>query len=134
MQYIQEQNGTKNLENYMASRMNFFNEHPNEAHIFFEALLNPPAHLSEEIRQALSEFNGLNEKMYNTTLDSLILRDGISRDDAIAYFHLLQLMLNGYFSSPAFQNTEMQKKVEMHEMIVSKLLDCMLYGIVKGEI
>lgn len=134
MQYIQEQNGTKNLENYMASRMNFFNEHPNEAHIFFEALLNPPVHLSEEIRQALSAFNELNEKMYNATLDSLILRDGISRDDAIAYFHLLQLMLNGYFSSPAFQNTELQKKVEMHEMIVSKLLDCMLYGIVKGEI
>ena len=133
MQYIQEQNGTKNLENNMASRMNFFNEYPNEAHIFFESLLNPPVHLSEEIRQILTEFNGLNDKMYNVTLNSLILRDGISMDDAISYFHLMQLMLNGYFSSPAFQNTELHKKVEIHEMIVSKLLDYMLYGIAKGE-
>lgn len=133
MQYIQEQNGTKNPKNYMTSRMNFFSEYTNEAHIFFEALLNPPIHLSFEIQQALAEFNELNEKMYNATLDSLILRDGISRDDAISYFHLMQLMLNGYFSSPAFQNTEIQKKVEMHEMIVSRLLDCMLYGIAKGN-
>lgn len=41
MQYIQKRNGTKNLESYMAARMDFFNEYPNEAHIFFEALLNP---------------------------------------------------------------------------------------------
>lgn len=134
MQYIQEQDGTKNAKNYMTSRMDFFNQHPKEAHIFFEALLNPPLHLTEEIRQSLTDFNKLNEKIYSATLDSLILRDGISRDDAVSYFHLMQLMLNGYFSSPAFRNTALPEKVEMHEMIVSRLLDCMLYGIAKGEI
>ena len=81
----------------------------------------------------LSEFNTLNEKMYNRTLDSLILRDGISREDAVSYFRLMQLMLNGYFSSPAFQNTDLPEKVKTHEMIVPKLLDYMLYGIAKGE-
>lgn len=133
MQYIQEREGAKNLESYMAARMDFFNEYPNEAHIFFEALLNPPDNLSEKIQQTLTEFNGLNEKMYIQTLDTLILRNGISREDAISYFHLMQLMLNGYFSSPVFHNTELQEKVEIHEMIVPKLLDCMLYGIAKGE-
>ena len=46
----------------------------------------------------------------------------------------MQLMLNGYFSSPAFQHMDLQKKVEIHEMLVPKLLDHMLYGIAKGEI
>ena len=133
MQYIQEREGTKDPERYMAVRMEFFNACPREAHIFFEALLNPPAHLSGEVRQALAAFNELNETMYRETLDSLTLRDGISKKDAISYFHLMQLMVNGYFSSPAFQGTALQKKMEMHEMIVPKLLNCMLYGIAKGE-
>ena len=61
MQYIQEREGTKDPERYMAVRMEFFNACPREAHIFFEALLNPPAHLSGEVRQALAAFNELNE-------------------------------------------------------------------------
>lgn len=134
LSYLKEQDRTKDLENYMSARMDFFNKYPDEARIFFEALLSPPLHLSDKINQMLSEFNILNEKMYNRTLDSIILRDGISREDAVSYFHLMQLMLNGYFSSPTFQNTNMSQKVEMHEMIVSKLLDYMLYGIAKGEI
>lgn len=134
LSYLKEQDRTKDLENYMSARMDFFNKYSDEARIFFEALLSPPLHLSDKINQMLSEFNILNEKMYNRTLDSIILRDGISREDAVSYFHLMQLMLNGYFSSPTFQNTNMSQKVEMHEMIVSKLLDYMLYGIAKGEI
>ena len=71
--------------------------------------------------------------MYRETLDSLTLRDGISQKDAISFFHLMQLMVNGYFSSPAFQGTALPKKAEMHEMLVPNLLNCMLYGIAKGE-
>ncbi len=131
--YLQSQNCTESLDNYMSARMEFFDSLPNETHIFFEALLTPPPHLADRINPILSEFNALNEKMYNKALDSLILRDNVSRDDALSYFHLMQLMLNGYFSSPAFQNTDISEKVKIHEMIVSKFLDYMLYGIVKGE-
>ncbi|MDD5934821.1 MAG: TetR/AcrR family transcriptional regulator [Clostridiales bacterium] len=131
--HLNEQERTKNLQNYMSARMDFFNKYPRESRIFFEALLSPPPHLLSQISQMLSEFNRLNEKMYNRTLDSVILRDGISREDAISYFHLMQLMLNGYFSSPTFHNTDLSEKIEIHEMIVSKLLDYMLYGIAKGE-
>lgn len=130
---LSSQEHTEDLESYMSARMGFFNTYPDEAHIFFEALLAPPPHLTDKINPILSEFNALNDKMYNQTLDSLSLRDNVSREDALNYFHLMQLMLNGYFSSPAFQNTEMPEKVKMHEMIVSKLLDYMLYGIAKGE-
>ncbi|MGN0402241.1 MAG: TetR/AcrR family transcriptional regulator [Acetatifactor sp.] len=133
MSYLKNQNHTESLDDYMSARMDFFNSNSNETRIFFEALLTPPPHLSDRIHSMLSEFNTLNEKMYNQALDSLILRDTVSREDALTYFHLMQLMLNGYFSSPAFQNMDISEKVKMHEMIVSKLLDYMLYGIAKGE-
>lgn len=133
IRYIREREGTDHLENYMAARMDFFRDFPREARIFFDALLNPPIHLSEDIRQSLADFNALNEKIYEKTLDTLLSRDGISRADAISYFHLLQLMLNGYFSSPAFQSATWQEKAELHEKILPKLFDCMLYGIAKGE-
>lgn len=132
LQYIQDQGGTQDLEGYMAARMDFFTAHPNEAHIFFEALLNPPAHLSAQVQQALTDFSALNERMYGETLDALELRDGISREDAFCYFHMMQLMVNGYFSSPAVQSAAFEKRVELHERIVPRLLDCMLYGIAKG--
>lgn len=133
MGYVQKQNATDSLENYMAARLDFFHAYPNESHIFFEALLSPPPELAEEVNEALSEFMRLNEKLYDRTLGAIILRDGIAKEDALSYFHLMQTMLNGYFSSPAFQNMNLQKKVEIHEMIVPKLLDYMLYGIAKGE-
>lgn len=133
IRYMKNRDGTKNLESYMAARMDFFNEYPREAHIFFDALLNPPLHLTEEIHQSLSEFNELNEKTYEKALDTLNLRDGISKADAVSCFHLFQTMLNGYCSSPAFQNLKLQEKAELHEKILPKLFNCMLYGIVKGE-
>lgn len=132
LQYIQDQGGTQDLESYMAARMDFFTAHPNEAHIFFEALLNPPAHLSAQVQLALADFSALNERMYSETLDALEMRDGISREDAFCYFHMMQMMVNGYFSSPAVLSAAFEERVELHERIVPRLLDCMLYGIAKG--
>lgn len=131
--YLRQRDGADTPEGYLAARMDFFKEHPREAHIFFEALLNPPAHLSGEIRHSLAEFNEMTEEIYLQTLNSLVLRDGISRENAVSYFHLMQLMLNGYFSSPAFQRTALEEKAKMHEMLLPKLLDLMLHGIAKGE-
>lgn len=123
-----------NMESYLTARMDFFSQNPKEARIFFDALLSPPGHLFEEITQALQEFNELNEKIYSQTLEGLILRDGINNEEATSYFHLMQTMLNGYFSSPTFQNADMGQKVELHEKTVSKLLDYMLYGIAKEDL
>ena len=131
--YVRECGGAKDLKGYMAVRMDFFRTFPNEAHIVLEAQLNPPAHLSDEINRALTEFHTLNEQVYLKTLDTLDLRDGITREDAVSYFHLMQTMLNGYFSSPVFQNVVFKEKAKMHEVAVLKLFDFILYGVAKGE-
>lgn len=133
IQYVNEQGGATNLKRYMAVRMDFFNTFSNEAHIFFDALLNTPPHLIEEINETLAEFNVMNERICKKTLDTLTLRDGITMDDALSYFHLMQTMLNGYFSSPSFQNVVLNEKVKIHETAIPKLFDFILYGIAEGE-
>lgn len=131
--YVSENDGTEDLKGYMKARMDFFHSYPKEAHIFFDAILNPPKHLSDEIEKTLTEFNRLNDRICKKTLEKLILREGIRTEDVLSYFHLMQTTLNGYFSSPAFQNVVWKEKVKMHETIIPKLLDLMLYGIAKGE-
>lgn len=127
--YVNENDGAADLRGYMTARMDFFDAFPNEAHIIFDALLNPPQHLSGEINQTLEEFNGLNDRICKETLETITLRKGIEMEDALTYFHLMQTTLNGYFSSPAFQNVDFKEKVKLHEKIIPKLLDLMLYGI-----
>lgn len=71
--------------------------------------------------------------MFKKTLDTIILREGMKMEEALSYFHFIQTMLNGYFSSPAFQNVDLDEKVKIHETIIPKLLDLILYGIAEGE-
>ena len=64
MNYLKGRNCTENPAQYMSARMEFFNNHSKETHIFFEAFLSPPSHLSDKIRLILSEFNSFNESMF----------------------------------------------------------------------
>lgn len=65
-------------------------------------------------------------------VSGITLRDGITEEDAIDYFHQIQSMFNGYFSSSAYHYMTLDKRIKEHEMNLSKLLDFMLYGIAKG--
>ena len=115
---IEESGCTSDQLQYMKLRMRFFTEYPNEAHIFFEAILQP--------------FEEINEKIYRSVVATITLRDGITEEDAINHFRLMQRMFNGYFSSSAYRSMTLDKQIKEHEMNLSKLLDFMLYGIAKG--
>ena len=132
-EYIRERNCPDDLMQYMNIRMDFFKEYPNEAHIFFESLLNPQPQLKDEIAEAMGELEELNERIYLKTVRSVTLRDNVTREDALLYFRQMQVMFNGYFSSPSYQNTTLDEKVKIHETNIPKLFDFMLYGIAKGD-
>ena len=97
MEYIKAKNCSDDLMEYMNVRMGFFREYPKEAHIFYEALLNPQPHLQAEIGQAMQEFEELNERVYRKTLQSVTLRDSVTMEDALLYFRQMQTMFNGIF-------------------------------------
>ena len=129
---IEESGCVSDQLQYMELRMHFFTEYPNEAHIFFEAILQPQERLRERIEQILEPFEEMNEKIYRRVVSGITLRDGITEEDAIDYFRQMQRMFNGYFSSLAYRCMTLEKRIREHELSLSKLLDFMLYGIAKG--
>ena len=130
--FVREEGGEANLNRYIAARMRFRESCPREARILFEALITPPPRLAGAIGGALGTFHALSEQVYHRTLDALVLREGVTREQALSYFRLMQTMLNGYFGSPAFQNVRLDDRVRQHEQTIPQLLDYMLYGIAKG--
>lgn len=129
---IEESGPAPDQLQYMKLRMRFFTEYPNEAHIFFEAVLQPQEKLRDRIKQILEPFEEINEKIYRRIVSDITLRDGITEEDAIDHFRLMQRMFNGYFSSSAYRYMTLDKQIREHEMNLPRLLDFMLYGIAKG--
>lgn len=128
-QALREQALRADLEEYMGLRLAYFSRHPRTARIFFEAVLQPPPALAEEIRVRKAEFDRFNRQFYQEALARLPLRAGVTREDAMAYFEIMQEMFNGYFSSPAYSGTDFQALITDHENQLSKILMLMLYGI-----
>lgn len=128
---IEESDCTSDQLQYMNVRMKFFKEYPNEAHIFFEAILQPQRNLRSRIEGILKPFEEINEKIYRSVISSVTLRDGITEEEAVDYFRQMQRMFNGYFSSSAYRYTSFDEKIKDHEINLSKLLEFMLYGIAK---
>lgn len=121
------------LQKYLSARFCFFKEHPKEAHIFFDALLQPPEALREQIQTLRAGFDELNSALYQRLLSTVTLRQGVLYEDALQYFSMLQMMFNTYFSSPAFSELPFEEKIDLHEARLSQMLDFMLYGIAERD-
>ena len=117
------------LRQYMNIRLRFFEENEQEARLFFESLLQPPPLLEKQIFELRKEFDQLNQELYQKILTGIQLRAGVTSQEAMNYFTLMQNMFNGYFSSPALCGIPLFDAVRMHEEQALKLLDFMIYGI-----
>lgn len=112
--------------------MSLFKEYPNEAHIFFESILQPQEHLWNEIQEILQPFEKINEAVYHSIVSTVKLRDGITEREAIEYFKQMQRMFNGYFNNFTYRHMSLDELFNEHEEGLPKLLDFMLYGIAEG--
>ena len=128
-EYLKSKDIQDDLEKYMRMRFQYFSQYPHHARIFFEAMLQPPVALSEQIRELGKDFNSFNRRIYQAALSRVILREGVTEKDAIEYYEIMQEMFNGYFSSPAYANKDFHILVADHEEQLSKMLNLMLYGI-----
>lgn len=112
-------------------RQDFFDKNPCYRNIFFNAILQPPLHLQNELLEIRSESDKFYRKCYHDLLSKIELRDGISMDMAVEYFIIFQEMFNGYFQNKVNNSTDYHSLIKDHEMNISRLLDIMLYGITK---
>ena len=117
----------------MGLRYRFFSENPGLSQVFFEAVLQPPRHLVQAIRERKAEFDAFNQEIYCRALEKLTLRQGVTQQEALEYYTIVQEMFNGYFASPAYEGASLSDKVQDHEAKLARILDFMLYGIARGE-
>lgn len=128
-EHLRAQDIHDDLKKYMHMRFQYFMEHPYHARIFFEAVLQPPDNMKEQIQKLKADFDSFNHEIFKKALSKITLRENISESEAIDYFELMQEMFNGYFSSSAYTGKDFQHLVADHEERLSKILDFILYGI-----
>lgn len=119
------------LEEYFYLRWEFFEDSPVFAHIFLETVQNPPEHLREEIKIRKAQFDSFNRSVFHSQLVTLKLREGVSEEDAMAYYEFFQVVFHQRFVVEMdADNTGMKR----HEQTLKKALDILLYGLVKENI
>lgn len=131
--YLRGQEIGCDMRRYTAARLRFFQENEHEAHMFFEAILQPPAVLEVQINEVKKDFDDLNKEICAKILAAIPLRQGITREDVMEHFALMQRMFNGYFSSPFYNQMGFRDVMQAHEVNLSKFLDFFLYGIARRE-
>lgn len=123
------QDAKEGLQKLLVIRQEFLSEHPFYANIFFNAVLQPPKHLTGELMQLRRNFDEYCRECYLAILNVISLRDGITKEAVLEYFTLTSEMFNGYFQKRAEQNGGYRELIEDHEGKLSKLFDIILYGI-----
>ncbi|MPM95420.1 hypothetical protein SDC9_142574 [bioreactor metagenome] len=127
--FIEKQDIGTDPQKYLAVRLEFLRDNKNYARLFFESLMQPPRSLESSINEIKKEFDSLNKNIYMNILNSVKLRNGITYENAMNYFTLMQTMFNGYFSSPISNEISIAECIDLHEEYLSKIIDFMIFGI-----
>lgn len=119
----------QDIEKYLDLRHQFFKENPAFGNILTNALLQPPKHLVDQIREIKGGLDRFNINFYEQVLKNVNLKDDVSREEAIEYFLVFQESFNYYFQNKTYG--DFRKLFDEHELKLSKLLRIMFYGMVK---
>lgn len=131
--FMKAQEIKDDMQKYMDLRYHFFYENNLLSRIFFEAVLQPPKHLVLRIKELKKDLDEMNLNIYRAALKKVTLRKGVTEQEALYYYSIMQEMFNGYFSSSAYSDIAFFTLVSDHEKRLAKMFDFMLYGIAKEE-
>ncbi len=118
-----------NFQEYFLLRWEFFEESPALAQIFLESVQRPPEHLKEEIKAKRVRFEQFNLAVFRSNLAGMRLRNGVSEEEAIAYFQAFQEIFHRQLLQT--DGNPGALRVKSHEQELQKMLDILFYGIVK---
>lgn len=130
-QHVEIRDAQEILQKILLARQTFFDENPELANIFFNAVLQPPRHLLEELSQLRVEFEEYFSGCFLELLNCVTLRDGITTDTALEYFTAIWEMFNVNFRRRAEAGGGYRTLIEDHEERLSGIFDIMLYGLAK---
>lgn len=120
-------NAGERMEAYFTVRTAFFKENPVYQRIFCEAVIAPPAHLSEEIQEKRQAFDSLNIEILEGLLSQVSLRAEVSRAEVIDIFRLFQ-----DFISAKYRVAELLlPEYEAYEESCRSTLNILFYGVME---
>lgn len=119
------------LQELIQKRQVFFEENPYLRNIFFNAVLLPPIHLQSQIKELHALIHEYHENCYKNLLEKAKLRDDVSVETALIYFELFQETYYKYFRYKQCDKNQPHDHPEQKEVHLSRMLDIMLYGVLK---
>ncbi|RBP57112.1 TetR family transcriptional regulator [Alkalibaculum bacchi] len=124
-------NVEQGIEKYLDLRHQFFKANPDFSNIFTNALLQPPKHLVERIKEIKVGLDKFNINFYEQVLKNVNLKSYVCHEEAIEYFLIFQESFNFHFQNKTYG--DFTKLFDEHELKLGKLLKIMFYGIAKEE-
>lgn len=126
-------NPWENMKKLLRLRQEFFDQFQNYRNVFFGAILSPPDHLIDEIKNIRKEYDSFNVEKFKELLRHLKLRKGITEEMAISYFLVYQEMFNDYFHNKIYKDSNFSSISKEHDLKLLSILDVMLYGVAYKE-
>lgn len=118
---------------YVKTRLEFFEKNRNKGNMILEALIYPPEAQRDAIQEIRASYDRMNQTAFERILAKHSLREGVKKESAAEYFSVVQTMFNWYFTNPAMRTHSLESVRQMHEEVLPKMIDVMLYGILKEE-
>lgn len=127
--YMSEIDYKDNFNRYMQKRYAFFEENPYYSRLVFESVSSNDAEFIGAVEEQRSKFFDFNYNIFVKAIDGVTLKKGVSREDALEYYTLLQNMLNSYTSVQIFSGKSFSDAWLSREKTLGRILNYMLYGI-----
>ena len=113
------------VKGYFLLREQFFQSRPWEKRIFENAMLYPPAHLTEQIQELRTPIREENDRFMREMLSRVKLRPGVDAEQAVRYLN------SAYALFWLFLEQYQAHTKDLHAMLKGseELLDMVLFGI-----
>ncbi len=118
------------LKEYFTARQKFLSEWPLKANLIYDMPRVSDTALSEQIQAEKARFDKFNVELFRKILHTETLRNGITEDEAVRFFMLVQ---SGYQMADKALRSEHSEDSGQREEEIIRLLDLILYGIAERK-
>ncbi len=124
---------TRQWQEMIRARQDYFKQNPLEESLFFEPLIHPPRHIRQQLSGAQEEYDAYLQEFFRSIIQKTELRDGLDEQKAVDYCMLYQRMYNSYYILTKEGEGEDTFITEHEEQLVH-MLDYILYGIAREQV
>ena len=127
----EEGNTLDALRKYFMIREDYFQLHPRQKRVFENAMLRPPRHLTEQIRQLHAPLREMYRQFMEKLLSGIPLRPGLKPEKAACYLE----SIGGFFQNAMQTYLEKETDHDLHAMLenAGELLDMVFFGVFRQQ-